>query len=338
MYKNYYSARFTFFICLLAWCVIMLGAYTRLKDAGLGCPDWPGCYGQITVPQTSQELALAKIAYPHQPVETSKAWAEMVHRYFVGVLGVLILSLGITTYQKRQKDKKAFELWLAIAGVVIFQALLGKWTVTMRLLPTVVMGHLLGGMTLLVLLWLLFLRYVKYKPPLNQADKVLRKWAITGLGLVVFQIFLGGWTSANYAALVCPDFPLCHGQLMPPLNLSEAFNFLMTIGPNFQGGVLTDSARTTIQWAHRIGALLVATYMGWFGIRCMLAKTHVIRCLGLSLLAILTFQIVLGILNVKLMLPMFVAVAHNGAAALLLLCVITLLHYLYLTSFQKIKW
>lgn len=329
MPKNYFSVRFAFLVCLFAWVVIMLGAYTRLKDAGLGCPDWPGCYGQITVPQTSQQIKAAKSAYPDQPVEAAKAWPEMIHRYFVGALGISIIALGIVSYRKRRKNKAAFILSLAALGVVIFQALLGKWTVTLQLLPTVVMGHLLGGFTLLALLWLIFLRLGAYGQRLNRPDTSLQKWGMLGLILLILQIILGGWTSANYAALICPDFPFCQGQLIPPLDFKTAFNFLMPIGQNFQGGVLTKPARVTIQFMHRLGALMTFLYIGWFSLRCMFAKTPVIRHLGIGLMVILFIQITLGILNIELMLPIFVAVAHNGIAAILLLWMITLLHYLY---------
>jgi cytochrome c oxidase assembly protein subunit 15 len=338
MHRNDFSARFAFFVCVLAWCVVMLGAYTRLKDAGLGCPDWPGCYGQIAVPKTTDQLAAAKMAYPAQPVEASKAWPEMVHRYFVGVLGLLILGLGVIAYRKRQRHRDLFILWLAIIAVVIFQAFLGKWTVTMRLLPIVVMGHLLGGMTLLSLLWLFFLKLTHPIKFVSSADKILCKGAFIALILVALQIFLGGWTSANYAALICPDFPLCRGQLVPAgLQWKQAFNFFMPVGQNFQGGILPDAARMTIQWMHRLGALVVFVYLSWFGVRCMRAKTSIIRYLGMALIAILLFQIILGTLNVVLMLPVFVAVLHNGVAAMLLLCVISLLHFLYLKSSPKIR-
>lgn len=328
LHKNYLSMRFAFLVCILAWIVIMLGAYTRLKDAGLGCPDWPGCYGQITVPQTTQQLKAAKSAYPNQPVEAAKAWPEMVHRYVVGALGAFILVLSIITYRKRHQDKMVFTLSLATIAVIIFQALLGKWTVTMRLLPTVVMGHLLGGFALLALLWLIFLRLSEFDAHLNHSDIKLKEWGLLGLAFIIVQIILGGWTSSNYAALICPDFPFCRGHLIPPLEFKQAFNFFVPIGPNFQGGVLGDSARMTIQFMHRLGALIVLLYVGWFSIRCLFAKTLTIRCLGAGLLAILIIQIIFGILNVELMLPIFVAVAHNSIAAMLLLCMISLLYCL----------
>lgn len=323
------SARYALFVCLLAWCVIMLGAYARLKDAGLGCPDWPGCYGQVSVPKTQQQLEAAKKAYPNQPVEATKAWPEMVHRYFVGGLSMAILLLTFISYRKRHEDSTVFKLSLAVIGVIIFQALLGKWTVTLRLLPTVVMGHLLGGMTLLALLWLIFLRFIKYDPKLYDADLPLKNWGLIGLSLVILQIFLGGWTSANYAALACPDFPLCHGQLIPPLDFKAAFNFFLPSGPNFQGGLLTEPARMTIQFMHRLSGLFLFVYTVWLSIRCMLAKTRFIHYLGALLLIILVVQVILGILNILWTLPVFVAVAHNGVAAVLLLCVMTLLHSLY---------
>lgn len=337
MNQNQLTVRFTFFVCVLAWCVVMLGAYTRLKDAGLGCPDWPGCYGQISVPKTTEQLSAAKAAYPLQPVEPAKAWPEMVHRYFVGALGIFILGLGGIAYWKRQRDKTLLWLWGAIVAVVVFQALLGMWTVTMRLLPTVVMSHLIGGFSLLTLLWLFFLKLIHPIKFLSSADWSIRPLAVTGLILIALQVFLGGWTSSNYAALICPDFPLCRGQVMPGLNFKEAFNFFMPVGHNFQGGILSDSARVTIQWMHRLGALIVYIYITWLGIRCARAKTSIIRYLGIGLIIILNLQVILGMLNVLLSLPIFIAVTHNGVAAMLLLCNVTLLHYLYLKPSQKIK-
>lgn len=324
MHQKNLPARFALLICLLAWCIVMLGAYTRLKDAGLGCPDWPGCYGQAVVPQTPAQLQIAQHNYPNQPVEAAKAWPEMIHRYFVGILGLGIILLSILSYRKRHQDKTIFKLALAIIGVILFQALLGKWTVTLQLLPTVVMGHLLGGMTLLTLLWLMFLKFSHWQPTFNPADQSIRTWGVIGLTLIALQIFLGGWTSANNAALVCPDFPLCRGQLIPALDFKHAFDFFLSSGSH-----ISESARITIQWMHRLGGLIVFLYITALSIRCMLAKTGNIRVLGILLFVVLLAQVTLGILNVLLRLPLFTAVAHNGIAAILLLCVITLLFQVF---------
>lgn len=330
MYKdNYFSVRLAGVICVLAWVVILLGAYARLKDAGLGCPDWPLCYGQLSVPQTQDQLKAAKAAYPQQPVEAAKAWPEMVHRYFVGALGSFILLLGMIAYRQRRRDNTVFLLWLTTIAVVLFQALLGKWTVTWKLLPTVVMGHLVGGFTLLALLWLIFLHINDAgKPPITHHAISLKPWAIVGLILVILQIMLGGWTSANYAALICPDFPRCHGQWIPSLSLSSAFHFLTPIGQNFQGGVLSESARMTIQFFHRLGALLVFFYVSGLSVCCLLTKISRLRRLGAVLLILLITQVILGICNIELLLPIGIAVAHNGVAALLLLGMVTLLYAL----------
>lgn len=331
MYKdNYFSVRFAGVICVLAWVVILLGAYTRLKDAGLGCPDWPLCYGQLSVPQTLDQLKAAQVAYPQQPVEAAKAWPEMVHRYFVGALCSFILGLGIVAYRQRRRDNAIFLLWLTTLAVVVFQALLGKWTVTWKLLPMVVMGHLVGGFTLLALLWLIFLHIKDAGKPIANpdTDTSLKPFAILGLILVILQIMLGGWTSANYAALICPDFPRCHGQWIPPLSLSSAFHILTPIGQNFQGGILSESARMTIQFFHRLGALIVFLTISALSVRCLLTKTSRLRKLGAGLLILLITQVILGVCNIELLLPIGIAVAHNGVAALLLLGMVTLLYEL----------
>jgi cytochrome c oxidase assembly protein subunit 15 len=258
--ENKIAYRLAILATLLAFLVVMLGAYTRLKDAGLGCPDWPTCYGQIIVPDTPQRVLVASEHFPGQVIEASKAWAEMVHRYVAGTLGLLIMVIAFLVLRKRNLPNQPISLPIVLIALVIFQALLGKWTVTMRLLPVVVMSHLLGGMAILSLLWLLAMRLGNFfaNTKKNITTKTLRPWVMTGLVIVAAQIFLGGWTSANYAALICPDFPFCQGHLIPSLNFQHAFHFWMSLGPNYQGGILDNTARVTIQMMHRFGALITA--------------------------------------------------------------------------------
>ncbi len=316
----------------LAFVVIVLGAYVRLSDAGLGCPDWPGCYGHMSVPQSSAELEHAQSNFPHRPVEAHKAWKEMVHRYFAGTLGLLIFALAVLAVRHRRERGQQRVLPLALVGVVIFQALLGMWTVTIRLNPTIVMLHLLGGLTTLSLLWWMTLRQGQLFVRQIRDDGLLRLrvLALLGLLLVVMQIFLGGWTSANYAALHCPDFPTCQQQWWPPMDFSEAFTLWRGTELNFEGGVLDNDARVTIHVMHRLMALVVFVYVGSLALLLIVRPAwRPLRGMGVAMLLILFTQISLGISNVLFSLPLPVAVAHNGGAALLLLSLVTLNHLLH---------
>jgi len=314
---------------ILAFVVIVLGAYTRLSDAGLGCPDWPGCYGQVSVPSTTEALQKANTAFPGQKVEPKKAWAEMVHRYVAGTLVLLILAISFTLVREFKNRIFAKVDAALLIGLVVFQAALGMWTVTLKLLPIVVMGHLLGGLTLLSLLWCLALRFGDYFS-YDNLFKSLRPLALFALIILFLQISLGGWTSSNYAALACPDFPYCHGTLWPQMNFREGFNFFSPIGLNFQGGLLNQSARTAIHMAHRFGALLASFMLAWLSIRLIFeAKVKYQQILGGLIAALLILQISLGILNVVWQLPLSIAVIHNAVAAMLLIAVITVNFGLY---------
>ncbi len=329
--KRTYSY-FAIFATLSSLVVIVLGAYTRLKDAGLGCPDWPGCYGHFKVPATQSALQKAADLFPGHVVEAAKAWPEMIHRYFAGGLGILILILALWAVARRIKDsdQPIFTPWLLVV-LVIFQAMLGMWTVTLQLLPLVVMGHLLGGMTIAALLWWLGL---SSGPILTIAESSMRHrlkpFAILGLLIVFGQIFLGGWTSANYAALPCTNFPFCHGSLFPTMDFANAFNFISPIGANYEGGVLDSTARITIQMVHRYGAFITAAYIGGLAM-CLIFSSGAakLRSLGWILFAVLCTQFLLGVLNIKTLLSLPVAVAHNGIAAILLLTMVTLIYKLY---------
>jgi cytochrome c oxidase assembly protein subunit 15 len=319
-------------LAIIATCialgVVVLGAYVRLSNAGLGCPDWPGCYGRLDVPDEAHQIAEANAAYPQRPVEVGKAWKEMVHRYFAGALGLLILSLAITAWRRRGEPDQPLILPLILLGLVIFQALLGMWTVTLLLKPVVVMAHLLGGMATLALLWWLVLRQGRYWPVAPEAElQALRPWVVVGLLAVVAQVTLGGWTSANYAALACPDFPSCQGSWWPPMDFKEAFILWRGLGVSYEGGVLDNDARVTIHMMHRLGALLVLGYLGLLGWK-VLRSVHSrgLRILTMVTVLLLLGQISLGIANVLLHLPLSVAVAHTAVAALLVLALLTLNH------------
>jgi cytochrome c oxidase assembly protein subunit 15 len=298
----------------LAYVVILLGAYTRLSDAGLGCPDWPGCYGHVGVPKHMDDVAAANQAFPDRPVEAHKAWKEMIHRYFASTLGLMIFTLGVIAIRNRKEENQAFKLPLFLMALVVFQGMLGMWTVTIKLHPTIVMSHLMGGMTTLSILWWLTLRsgsLFKF----GHVDSIyldkLKTPALIGLVIVVLQVMLGGWTSSNYAALHCVQFPTCvAGEFLPAMNFAEGFDFLHEFDKNYEFGVMSNEARIAIHTTHRIGAVITALYVIWLGLKLLLV----------------TFQFILGVSNVLFSLPLLVAVAHNGGGALLLLTMVTVNH------------
>jgi cytochrome c oxidase assembly protein subunit 15 len=326
--------RLSILASVLALVVVVLGAFVRLSHAGLGCPDWPGCYGHIDVPLTHTEVQSANEAYPDRPVEAHKAWKEMIHRYFAGTLGLLVLALAIIAIKRRNRPHQQLVVPIFLVGLIIFQALLGMWTVTIKLNPTIVMSHLLGGLATLSLLWWVTLRQghlfaVDLQTIPTQSLTRLKTLALVGLLLVVLQIMLGGWTSANYAALSCPDFPTCQGQWLPPTDFKEAFTMWRGAEQNFEGGVLENDARVTIHLMHRIFAVLVLLYLGVLSLMMILKPAlNSLKMAGVIILFVLLMQIGLGISNVLFSLPLYVAVAHNGVAAILLLSLVLLNHIL----------
>ncbi|NES09035.1 heme A synthase [Pseudomonas laurentiana] len=311
--------RLAVFATLLALVVILLGAYTRLTHAGLGCPDWPGCYGFLSVPKTEAQLAHAELHYPDAPVEAHKGWNEMIHRYFAGTLALVISMLAVQAIRRHGRDGQPFKLPLVLLGVVVAQAAFGMWTVTLKLWPQVVTAHLLGGFTTLGLLFLLSLRLSHALAPLPVLPTGLRRLAALSLLMVIGQIALGGWVSANYAAVACIDVPTCHGQWWPTADFANGFHLTQHIGPNYLGGQLDSDARTAIHITHRLGALLLTG--------TLLALAWQLRRVGLKRLAALVLvalavQISLGISNVLFHLPLAVAVAHNAGGAALLLTLV----------------
>ncbi|MEY4640965.1 MAG: hypothetical protein RLZZ227_959, partial [Pseudomonadota bacterium] len=223
------------FAVLFAISVVVLGSFTRLRDAGLGCPDWPTCYGHYMFwPETPEEIAAANAAHPDFPFAETIAWPEVIHRYFAGTLGLVIIAINVLAWRNRHTRGQPFKLPLLLLGLVIAQGMFGMWTVTLKLWPQVVTLHLLGGFTTLNLLWLLLLRLDNQTWPHPNIPllhwQALKPLAAIGLALVVGQVALGGWTSSNYAALACPDLPTCQGRWLPPTDFAQGFNVLQEIG------------------------------------------------------------------------------------------------------------
>lgn len=327
---------------LLTAVVVVLGAFTRLSDAGLGCPDWPGCYGHLTWPKSEGAIAAAEARFPEFPVEHDKTWPEMVHRYFAGLLGLVILAITVSVWRKAHAlPLHEYPRWhtLSLLLLVIVQALFGMWTVTLKLWPQIVTAHLLGGFATLTLLWLLVQRTGNFQWSLPASQRRFRDrtlWlALLVTLLVIMQIALGGWTSANYAALACTDFPRCHNAWWPAMDFHSGFDIAQDIGPNYLGGLLENEARTAIHMTHRIGALIVTVTMLWLIFRLLRSALSRSKPLALFLLAVLCLQIMLGITNVLASLPLTVAVAHNATGALLLLTMVTLCHRLMTARFEN---
>lgn len=306
----------------LSFLVVVLGAYTRLTNAGLSCPDWPGCYGYMVLPQSEQlhrELPLLQARYPHMPVELKKAWTEMGHRYAAFILALLILFIAAhALYKRSQQQNFPWKLPCFVMLLVLLQAILGMWTVTLQLFPLVVTAHLLMGMTIFACLSLLLLRQTNINWHIPNDPINWRVWLGLGLVIVFGQIALGGWVSANYAGIACVGFPRCNGYWLPPLDFRHSFNFLVPLGHNYQGGTLSSTARVTIQIMHRLGALLTTIYICSLGLLLWgQVKNITVRIwVSLTILLVLS-QVLLGIINVVYWLPLSVATLHNAVAAIL---------------------
>ncbi|MDX1443338.1 MAG: COX15/CtaA family protein [Gammaproteobacteria bacterium] len=379
MNKTNALARLSLSATLLALFVVVLGAFVRLSDAGLGCPDWPVCYGHLSWPTAEEHIEAANLAFPERPVEVHKAWKEQVHRFAAALLGILVLAMalvanwwngirrnllilsagmaatGIVAYVNGlavlagllsaasvivpllaaifwRNDWRS-KYTAGLLGLIIFQAMLGLWTVTLLVKPIIVTAHLLGGMATFTLLWLFWLRN-RGGLKLNQDDALigLRRFTVLALVIVVIQVFLGGWTSTNYAALACPDFPTCQDEWVPHMQWSEGFRLWRGLGIDYEGGVLDNTARVAIHWTHRVGALIVLLLVGLLVFRARKAGSERdarLRLLGSAVGVFLIAQILLGISVVKYGLPLWLAVAHNGGAALLLASIVTLAYALW---------
>ncbi|CAA0116469.1 Heme A synthase [BD1-7 clade bacterium] len=379
------------FAVAAAFVVIGLGAFTRLVDAGLGCPDWPTCYGHILWPHDEVSTEKANAVFNETPVEHDKTWPEQVHRLFASLLGLVslvIFALGIRASQdkklnrtlialvtvllvslvtrivlaakwdvgadpmhdffdltiagivlvifaimavlglKRGQSLSAVKLSAFIVGFVILQGLFGMWTVTLKVWPQVVTLHLLGGFTVVSLFWLLALRLRnnpwRYDAETLQGVKRLQAVAALGLLVVFLQIALGGWTTSNYAAVACPDFPTCQHQMWPDMDFKRGFDISQGIGPNYLGGQMENEARIAIHMSHRIGAIITTVFLVFLFLRLSAIKQAQTTVMGFTLLGVLFLQVGLGLANIIFHFPLSVAVLHNAGGAILLLTMVTL--------------
>lgn len=320
--------RLTLVAVVLAAAVIMLGAWTRLSDAGLGCPDWPGCYGHLDVRKAMEHVGEQNQLSPGALREAHKTVPEMVHRYVAATLGLVIMAIaGLALYRRRCGDTP-LKLPLFLLALVIFQGILGMWTVTMKLQPTIVMLHLLGGFTTLTLLALLAARLHRWPRFINDCDvRALKPTVIAALTVVILQIALGGWTTANYAAVACTELPVCEEGWTRRLDFREAFTFwgheLELDRYDFEFGVLENDARTTIHILHRLGALAVLLLVGALCLRVFRrARCTFFGRFAASIGFLLLLQIGLGLSNVIFGIPLAVAVAHNFVGVLLLISLV----------------
>ena len=321
--------KLVFVSIILALIVVALGAYTRLTHAGLGCPDWPTCYGLLDVPETKEQIEKAELAYPERQVEPEKAWNEMIHRYFAGTLGLLILAIALISFKNRAQGTP-LRLPLLILVIVIFQAALGMWTVTMKLMPIIVMAHLLGGFTTLCLLFLLHLRLKSTR--INRSDFSVKKYgsyALLGIALLAGQIALGGWTSSNYAALSCVELPICQSGWQEQLSFENSFDLVPPARDSYEFGHLDHNERVTIHVMHRFGAIITTAYLAWLILMVFVrAKTSTFKISALLVGIALAAQVMLGISNIWFSLPLSVAVGHNVVAACLMMTLIGLTYRL----------
>ena len=328
-------SKLSFVGALFTLIVISLGAWVRLTDAGLGCPDWPGCYGLLTTPDTVDELAKAREYYPNADIDVGKAWREMLHRYMAGLLGLYVFFI---TYISIKYSKRSYTLPVLISILIIIQAIMGMLTVTMLVKPTIVTTHLFFGMLTATLL---FINSLKYSNISMSSEKIpaiaLIIITITWVFLII-QILLGGWTSTNYASLACTDFPKCLDQWYPKeMIFNEAFNVINLPDVNYEGGILAYGAKVAIHYSHRITALILTfVFISALYVVFKLNKHSLLKKLMSISIIFFTLQVILGISNVVYSLPLNIAVWHTMNAAILMALISSALYYCLL-SFYKIR-
>jgi cytochrome c oxidase assembly protein subunit 15 len=301
--------------------LVMFGGFTRLTDSGLGCPDWPGCYGTASPFSAHHAIQLAATAMPTGPVTMSKAWIEMIHRYVAMALGVLIITQGLIVFVRRKTLRISLAWPLGLLGLILVQGAFGAWTVTLKLQPVIVTTHLLLALCLLAALgW-----FAASQKPQPAYDPSVRRWRLAvwiGLLLLVVQIALGGWVSTNYAVLACADFPMCNGQWVPPMDFGQGFHLWRKLGMAADGEVITQAALVAIHWTHRVFAVVVVAYLFCLGVT--LKRSPLLRQPARLLAVMAIVQFLTGLSNIVLKWPLPIAVAHNGGAAIMLLTLVML--------------
>jgi cytochrome c oxidase assembly protein subunit 15 len=312
---------------VLGLIVVVVGAWVRLTDAGLGCPDWPGCYGHVHPAQVAGQLDAINAANPGRPFDYQKALNEMVHRYIASTLGLLIIALAVfSVWNRRDPGQPRVLPWVLLATVLL-QGLLGMWTVTLLLKPLIVTLHLLGGLTTLSLLW--WMALAPEHREIKAAERKVRRLAVVAMVMVVCQVALGGWTSTNYAAAACTDFPRCQESWWPQMDFGNAFVLWRGLGIDYEGGVLDAPARVAIHYAHRLGAYAVGIVLVALGIAARRrAQTFPLRAAAIWVLAAITVQLLIGMNLIWRGWPLWLGTAHNAGAALTVLAMVTLLRFL----------
>lgn len=331
--KLYY--RLTGLAVILAIIVVLLGGWTRLNYAGLACPDWPRCFGELVLPGDAFRLEQIQSRYPMTPINYYKSWLEMTHRYLAGLLGLLIITLGYMRLKQPRLRTVLGKVPYIVVGIVIVQGLFGMWTVTLKLLPQVVTMHLLGGMTTLSLLVVMYLkqcRELTKNCEVPVCSKIAKRWVAIGFLILVVQLALGGWTSANYAGWSCEGWLLCSTDSAVKLDFAGGFTMSYIPGENYEGGILEQGARAAIQMSHRTVAVILLVYLSLMAWRWRKENSRVLIAMSCVLCAAL-IQAGLGLMNVIWAVPLSLATAHHGGAIFLLLTML----WLYWTVSYQVK-
>ena len=319
--------RAAFGATLLCAVVVVVGAWVRLTNAGLGCPDWPGCYGHIHPAQAAAQAEEINAANPERPFDYQKAINEMVHRYIVGALGLIVVGLAVFSVLNRRDPAQPRVLPWLIVALLVLQALLGMWTVTLLLKPLIVTLHLLGGLTTVSLLWWLALPPARRE--LKAAERPVRRVAIVGLVVLIAQVALGGWTSTNYAAAACPDFPTCQASFWPPMDFRNGFILWRGLGIDYEGGVLDAPARVAIHYTHRLGAYVAAIVLSLVVVGAWRrGQSAAAKFAAAAVAAAVVLQISIGMNLVWRGFPLWLGTAHNAGAVLVVLATVALLRAL----------
>jgi cytochrome c oxidase assembly protein subunit 15 len=320
--------RAALFAAVLCSIVVVVGAWVRLTDAGLGCPDWPGCYGVAHPAQLIEKAEQVNAAFPERPFDYQKALHEMVHRYIATLLGLVIIGLAVFSYVNRRDPEQPRVLPWVLLVLVCVQGMLGAFTVTWLLKPLIVTLHLIGGLSTLALIW--WLALPPQKRSVKAAERPVRRLAIAGLAVLACQIVLGGWTSTNYAAVACPDFPKCQGSWWPEQDYGSAFDPWHGLGIDYEFGVLENPARVAIHYTHRVGAVVTAAVLGLLAFAAWRrAQTGAVRVAAAAVLAALVLQWAIGVNLIWQGFPLWLGTGHNAGAAILLLAVVALIRYLW---------